>query len=79
MKVEPEKIIENLLNREITERTYTEMAEEYENVSSLEPEKITGVFIRVYETPVEEIREPIIKLDKVFGNEGPMHGLILEH
>lgn len=69
IKVEPEKIIERLLRREITERTYTEMAEEYENVSSWEPED-EGVSISVYGTPVEEIREPITEFDKVFDNKG---------
>ena len=65
-EVEPEESIKNLLEEEITERTYTEMAEEYKNVSSSEP----GEIIKIYERPVDIIREPTPISDKVFDNEG---------
>ena len=54
------------MEEEITERTYTEMAEEYKNVSSSEP----GEIIKIYERHVDIIREPTPISDNVFDNEG---------
>lgn len=65
IKVEPERIIDRILRREITERTYTEMAEGYKTVRLWEPGDIRSVSQRD-----EEIREPITELDRASGGEG---------
>lgn len=65
IKVEPERIIEKLLKKEITIETYTEMAEEYKTVKLWKPGDIITVSQRD-----NKKRESIITIDRVSGGEG---------
>ncbi len=63
---EPEETIEKLLEEEITEETYAEIAEEYENVSSWKPGKI----IKIHERAADRTRESGALSDEALNSGG---------